>query len=204
VAEAKFLIDEAFKKAWEIFSKNAGILIVCALLYLGLGAILNMLSGMIFARGHLWLLLVYITQIFLQAWLLIGFIRISLRLLDGKKADLSVLFSGFDIIVPFAIAWFLFAIGFGVGLVMLVVPGFIFGTIFGFTHFLVVDKGLKPIEAFYESARLTKNHRLQLFAFFLLIACFNLLGVLALGIGLLFTIPISAVAMAFVYRRFSH
>ncbi len=57
------------------------------------------------------------------------------------------------------------------------------------------------MEAFRESARMTDGQKGQLFLFGLVIALFNLAGALCLLVGLLFTIPASMMAMAYVYRK---
>ncbi|TSC86930.1 MAG: hypothetical protein G01um10148_35 [Parcubacteria group bacterium Gr01-1014_8] len=91
-----------------------------------------------------------------------------------------------------------------VGLILLIVPGIIALLILMFSNYLVIDKGLGPIEAMKESARITKGHRLQLLLFILAIAGLNIVGALALFVGLLVTIPITILAMAHVYRTLEH
>lgn len=201
MAVVQFSIDDAFKKAWETFRATFGMLVLCTLIYVGVPTLVNMIAGKLFGN-FFWLFLVYLAQLFLQAWLSVGFVRICLLALDGKPFSVDMMFSGLDKVLPFLLAWYLYLLGFAIGFLLLVVPGLIFGTIYGFFPFLMVEKNLKPIDAFNESARLTKGSRLQLFGFYLLILCFNALGALALLIGLLFTVPISMLAMAFVYRRF--
>jgi len=58
-----------------------------------------------------------------------------------------------------------------------------------------------PMEALRESRRLTKGHRKSLFVFGLLCLGANILGALALGIGLFVTIPTTVIATAHVLRR---
>lgn len=67
--------------------------------------------------------------------------------------------------------------------------------------FLVVDRGLDPLEALHRSSVLTEGTRFRLFLFLLLCFGLNVLGALAFGVGLLFTIPATALAFAYVYRR---
>jgi uncharacterized membrane protein len=66
--------------------------------------------------------------------------------------------------------------------------------------YLVVDKKMGPIEALKESKKLTEGKRMQLFYFVLAILGINLLGTLALGIGLFVSIPVSMLAMVHVYH----
>lgn len=91
-----------------------------------------------------------------------------------------------------------------VGLILLIVPGVIAALTLLFGNYLVVDKGLGPIQAMKESARITKGHRWQLFGFVLVLVGLNILGLLALFVGLLVTIPVTILAMAHVYRTLEH
>jgi uncharacterized membrane protein len=71
----------------------------------------------------------------------------------------------------------------------------------GYSTFVVVDQRTDPIEALRKSSRLTDGVKGQLFWFGLLLIGVNLVGALALGVGLLVTIPTSFIAAAYVFRR---
>jgi len=90
-----------------------------------------------------------------------------------------------------------------VGLFLLVVPGLIAMVLFMFSTFLVIDRGLGPIDALKESMELTKGNRWPLFGFILLCMLIILVGVLALGVGLLVAVPIVGLAFVFAYRLLS-
>ena len=87
-----------------------------------------------------------------------------------------------------------------IGFILLIVPGIIAALAFLFTPYLIVERKLWPIEAMKESARITKGHRWQLFLLSLALLGLNILGVLALVVGLLVTIPVSMLAMVHAYR----
>ena len=91
-----------------------------------------------------------------------------------------------------------------IGLILLIVPGVIAALGLMFTSYLVVDKGRGPIEALKESWRITKGHRMQLFVLVLAIVGINILGLLALVVGLLVSIPVSMLAMVHAYRKIEH
>ncbi len=87
-----------------------------------------------------------------------------------------------------------------VGLVLLIVPGIIAALALIFATYLVIDRNLGPIEALKESMRLTKGHRWNLFLLALSLILLNVLGAIALLVGLLVTIPVSLFAVAHAYR----
>lgn len=89
------------------------------------------------------------------------------------------------------------------GLLLLIVPGIIFGLMFMFTSFIVIDRALGPIDAMKESKRITSGYRWRLLSFILLLALINLAGVIALVVGLLVTVPVTSIAFANAYRVLS-
>ena len=91
----------------------------------------------------------------------------------------------------------------GIGLVLLIVPGIIFGLMFMFSTFLVIDRELGPIEALKESNHITHGHKWRLLGFSLVLVLINLLGLIALVVGLLVTIPVSSLAFTHAYRVLS-
>ncbi len=91
----------------------------------------------------------------------------------------------------------------GIGLVLLIVPGIIFGLMFMFSTFLVIDRALGPIEALKESNRITHGHKWRLLGFTVVLLLINLLGAIALLVGLLVTIPVSSLAFTHAYRMLS-
>ena len=97
----------------------------------------------------------------------------------------------------------LYALALVVGLILLVVPGIIFALMFMFTTFIVIDRELGPVEAMKESNRITHGHKWSLLGFTLVLVLINLLGVIALVIGLLVSIPVSSLAVTHAYRVLS-
>jgi uncharacterized membrane protein len=90
------------------------------------------------------------------------------------------------------------------GFMALVVPGVILAAGLAFTPFLVIDRGLGPIDAIKESWRLTKGHKGRILLLFLALIGILMLGALVFGVGLLVAIPIAIVAMAHAYRTLSN
>lgn len=91
-----------------------------------------------------------------------------------------------------------------VGFILLIVPGVIAALLFSFTQLSIVDKTLSPIEGLRESYRLARPHIWSLFLFMLSLILLNVLGFIALVIGLLVTIPVSLIAVAYVYKKLSN
>jgi uncharacterized membrane protein len=94
----------------------------------------------------------------------------------------------------------LLSLSVAIGFVLLIVPGIIFGLMFMFATFVVIEREAGPIDALNESNRLTRGHKWSLFGFVLLLVLINLLGVIALVVGLLVSIPVSTLAFVHAYR----
>lgn len=143
-------------------------------------------------------------RIVLQLWqwfLLLGFLRIALKLCDGQDAAFADLFSGGHFFLPYVVGTILYGlIGLG-GMILLIVPGIIWLIQFSFYSYLIVDKGLKAVDSLKASSAVTKGARWQLFVFGLLIGLINIAGALCLLVGLLVTIPLTLLAMAHAYRQ---
>ena len=94
----------------------------------------------------------------------------------------------------------LLAIVIGIGFALLIVPGIILFLMFMFSTIIVIERGLGPIDAMSESRRLTSGHKWQLLTFSVLLFLINLLGLLALIVGIFVSIPVSALAFVHAYR----
>ncbi len=92
----------------------------------------------------------------------------------------------------------------GTTLFVLLIPAAIWAVIAGlaliFATYLIVDRDFGPIVAIKESVRITKGHRWQLFLLACALILINILGAIALLVGLLVSIPVSLLAIAHAYR----
>jgi uncharacterized membrane protein len=130
-----------------------------------------------------------------------GIIKISLKFCDQEPARYGDLYSTYPLLLNYLAGSIIYGIMVSVGLVFLVVPGLYLAVKYQFYEYLIIDKGKGPIEAIKMSAILTQGVKWNLVLFWLMLAGINILGMLALGIGLIATVPVSWLAMAYVYRR---
>ena len=90
-----------------------------------------------------------------------------------------------------------------VGFLFFIVPGIIASVAFVFAPFLTIDKGLGPIEALKESARITKGNRWHVFALSVAYLFMMLLGLMAFIVGFLAAAMIFRIALVHAYRGFN-
>lgn len=197
----KFQIRETLSYGWETAKAHLPFFVVVILitgavnfapniLLRGIREEVPILSGLLSLA--LWLISMLVS---------LGAIKISLKIVDKKNAEIADLFNGYDQLLNFVIASIIYAILVGIGLILLVVPGVIFGIKYHFYSYLIVDKHLGPLEALKRSGDITKGSKWNLFLLGLASGLVNVVGFLALGIGLFITIPLTMLAYAHVYRK---
>jgi uncharacterized membrane protein len=86
------------------------------------------------------------------------------------------------------------------GFILLVIPGIIASLGLGFAPYIVIDRPLGPVESLKESWRITKGNKWRIFLFGLALLGVNILGLLAIGIGVLVSVPITLLAVVHAYR----
>ncbi|MFH1186580.1 MAG: hypothetical protein V1697_00200 [Candidatus Levyibacteriota bacterium] len=129
-----------------------------------------------------------------------GLIRIAIKFADHEKPVFSDLFYT-PSLINYILTSVMSSVIVLIGLVLFIVPGIIFALKIQFSSYLVVDKGLGPVEAIQKSWRMTKGVKWNLFLFALLLMFINLAGLIALVVGLFISVPLTMVANAFVYRK---
>lgn len=130
----------------------------------------------------------------------LGMIKVSLVCADLEKAKFRYLFSGFPLIAKFFIAGLLYYLIVAVGLILFVFPGVIWGLRYGQFGFFIVDRGVGPLEALTLSREATNGAKWDLFGFFIVSAVVNILGLLALLIGIFAVVPTVMIAQGFIFR----
>ncbi len=138
----------------------------------------------------------YVVDIFL----FLGAIKISLKIIDKKKATLNDLFSCYDKVLKQLLAELLYILIIMGGLVLFIVPAFIWMVKYQFISYLIVDKDMGPVEALRASAEITEGIKWRLFIFDMLVLLINMAGAMLFFVGVFFTIPTTTMAMSMVYR----
>jgi uncharacterized membrane protein len=133
--------------------------------------------------------------------LALGLAKIYLKYRDGEKPLFENLFDGLARLHVYVGASIIMTIAIAMGLVLLVLPGIIFLIRLWFVGFVVVDEPVGPLDAIQRSWDITRGYTLDLFLLFLVLCGVNILGLICMGVGVLATIPISGLALAFVYRQ---
>lgn len=188
---AKVETGKAFRYAWETLQKDFWYFIGITVLYV-------VISGIPSSRDPEkgWSIL----GIFLGAWLTNGLYRLLLDYKAGKKQEFTMLFTQFKQfwrILLGELLVMLIVIG---GLILLIVPGFIWAIKYQFTILLIVDKDMEIMDALRASGKMTEGIKGKLFVFGLAALGVILLGAICLGVGVFVAIPVVWLAYVHLYR----
>ena len=177
------------KDGWELFKSRAGEFIVFTLI---IGVAVAGLSRLDMF-GSLAVSVV-------TAPLYAGLIIVVFMLFKGEPVQFGDFFKGFHFFLPLVLASFVTSILVTIGMFLLVLPGIYLMVSYMFVSMLIVDYRMEFWQAMETSRQIVTKNWFSLFVFFLVLVAINLLGALALGIGLLVTGPLSACAVCCAYR----
>jgi len=215
-----FSISEALRFGWNTTKSNLGILIGFSIATLIIFRIPSIISNI--APENIFLgTISFVIAAVLYLVVTMGMIKTALRLCDQEKARFSDFFSQYHLFFRYFFAIVLWGLITWVGMILLIIPGIIWGIKYFFCDYFVIDKKSKPIEALKQSAAITRGIKWQLFVFFVAIGFIGILGALPylislfvtfpafmlvldglfLSVGSLIALPINTLATAFVYRK---
>ncbi|MFH1692118.1 MAG: DUF975 family protein [Candidatus Omnitrophota bacterium] len=201
MVKERFSKPQALRFGWDIWKKNIGffmaVLFISFLVRLApafLAAIFKDEAPFVSALANIFYSLIGII-------ISIGFIKIALSFCKGKQPEIADLFRGYRFFFIFLFGSILYGLIFLGGVVLLVVPAIIWGIQFQFFTYFIIDQKAGPIEALKRSSRITRGVKFELFIFNMMVLGINLLGLLAFGVGVLVSAPVTMLATAFVYRK---
>lgn len=200
----EFSIGSAIRFGWDTFKKRpwffVGASVVIALAYLVVGSISVGIDASLTGSLDETTVAGAVVDWILSTLVSMGVVAFYLKAHDNPNAvSLSSLWHPHPFWNYFA-ASLLLGLAIVLGLLLLIVPGIIFALMFMFATLIVIDRERGPIEAMKESMRITRGHKWPLLGFALVLVLLNVLGLLALGVGLLVSIPVSLLAFMHAYR----
>ncbi|GIK84307.1 MAG: hypothetical protein BroJett025_09290 [Patescibacteria group bacterium] len=195
-----FIISDSFRSAWEIFKKEWIVVYAVQLLPIVVAIVYNMLiseTNENSAFAMIWGLAYLVIQFIVS----MGVIKAYVELIRGKKVTMDMITSVAPKAINFIVAQILMMLIIFGGFLLFIIPGIIFSIKFMFTPYLIVDKGMGPIEALKASAKMTDGVKWDIFGFMAATVVLMYSGILALFVGLIVTIPIGTLAYVILYDR---
>jgi hypothetical protein len=203
VATPRFSAGEAISYGWDAFKANAGPLVLLIVLILVTNTLLGWLAP---DRSTVLMIGWSALQLFVSLVLGLGVIRVALAVLDGRTPYVNDLVSTRGLL-PYTIATLLFSVIVTIGLILCIIPGLIAGFLLQFYSFAILDdrstSGADPIAALRRSYEVTSANVGGLILLALACIGINFIGAMLCGLGLLVSIPVSWVAIAYAWRFFT-
>lgn len=183
-------IKSSIKFGWEQLQDNLKFVYVGFIILFLTSVILNSL-------GDIGAILGMLATMYLGFGMLKGLIQIA----NGKKPELGLLKeTQLEEFIYYVVIVILKTIAVVFGMALFVVPGIYLALRFSLVEYLYVDKKLSISETFSQSGVHTKGKKLKLFGYMIVIVLLNILGAIPFGLGLLITVPVSAVATTHFYK----
>ena len=192
ILAADYTIDigKCIGRGWDLVKKDFWLLVgasfITMLVMGGIGAIpiLGAIAGFL-----------------IDGALLGGMYLLILKRIRGQAATIGDVFAGFSLaFVQLMLAHIVVSLLSGLGFVCCILPGIYLVIAWMYTLPLVIDKKVDFWPAMELSRKVVSRHWWNLFGLFIVIALVNVVGVLALCVGIFVTIPIGIAAMMYAYE----
>jgi hypothetical protein len=143
----------------------------------------------------------YLFNALVQTPLMAGLFCFYLKKIRGEIASVEDLFAGYRMaFMPLLLAALIKGILIGLGALFCILPGLFLSLIWAFTTPLIIDKRLEFWPAMETSRQVVMQNVFPFLLLFLLSAGIFLSGILACGIGFIFTAPLSLLVIAYAYN----
>ncbi|GAB4236899.1 MAG: hypothetical protein Tsb0021_16760 [Chlamydiales bacterium] len=188
------LIKEMLLEGWHFFKKNAVILILFQIVIVLLGALMQFSGeGLI---GLLIVILLWAASIIVS----IGLINSTLLITKDIKPTVHQMYKNWQFFFPYLFAAILFTVMFGIGLILLIVPGLYILARYALYPYFIVDKKNGPIESLENAGSHSEGYRWKLFLLYVILFIFNVIGI-ALVVGIVLVPPYTWMVLAVAYKH---
>jgi len=191
------------KAAWQRVKDRLGFIIILGIVLAVYFIAGSSITGWIASESDWGFIVAELIYIILSMVIGIGMIRIYLDLADGKDGSLVDLVKHWNLLLKYIGVSIVYGIVVLVGYLLLVFPGVIWGLKFHFAPWLVIDKGMGPIEAMKVSSQMTMGMKWDLLGFHVVVSVVMAIGFVLLGVGMIVTMPLGMIATAMLYRHLS-
>ena len=131
----------------------------------------------------------------------VGFAMLAVKRLRGEEVSATEVFNYFGKILPLFVTVLIMYVLMIIGFTLFILPGIYLAIAYLFATYFVVDKGMGPWAALESSRKLVTKHWFTVFLCMLGVGVFNIIATLPLGIGLIWSVPWSALVYGVLYLK---
>jgi len=202
--EMRFSKREAVGFGWRTMRANLGVFVIFLVVSMLAGFFFSGFAGLFEKRLPVLSLIFNLGYLLLTIAINIVGIKIALKFCDNdRRAIAEVISFTPSQFLKFAAGYILYSLLVAAGLILFIVPGVVFMVKYQYVVYFIADKNADISKAFQKSSAITSGIKWELFVFLILLSLINMAGVICFFVGLIVTIPVTMVAMAYVYRKLS-
>lgn len=183
---ASFDIQRYLKEGWDFFVQNAANLVVATIIFIVIHIVANLIP---------------LASLLVSGPMIGGMYYVILDARRGEKFDVMRIFDGFKLkLVPLVLVGILTTVFTMAGLILLILPAFLVMGWYLFSFLFVVDQEKDFWPAMESSREIGFQNHVNVFLMAFVVVTLNFAGLLALGIGVLVTMPLSLCAIVMAYE----
>ena len=195
------IVSGAISAGWRAFKERAGLLLGMVILLMVFNIVFGGLVGYIFKENSGALSVINSLWQLFQNVFTGGIYLACLRVVRGDETSIGDFFAGFGKFIPLFVSGFLVAVAVALGMVLLIIPGVIIYLGVSQWIFMIMDQDAGVFDSLSKSWELMKGYKVSFLLLVLAFLGINLLGALALVVGLLVTVPWTLASLAAFYHR---
>lgn len=199
---APFSVGDAIGYGWKAYWNNVGPMLGIVVAMFAIEIAFSLVSSAI--GNSAGSTIVSLVGFLVTVLLSLGLVRASLAVTRGEQPSVSMLFETTHY-GTYLVATILFGIGAFISVFAFFVGLVVFVTFFSFYGLVIVDQAeAKPVDALMRSAKLVAGHFWAMLGLGFVLVLINIVGLVLVGIGVIFTYGITVIAWAYAYRALSN
>ncbi|MCL1971921.1 MAG: hypothetical protein FWG57_02895 [Endomicrobia bacterium] len=198
-----FDIQEVLKSSWEGFKKAPVLLIVLLLIPFMASVIINIFAQVSYTFfGFLPILTLALLNIAIGSYVMLSTIKAVIMLGNDEIPAWDVLKNDLNTYLRFLAASIILSIIFLISTLLFLIPLLFAAAIFFPVPYIIATRqGLSIIDSFQKSWQITTPQLIPCIIFIIVAFILIILGMLAFGIGVFITAPITYIAGAIIYKK---
>jgi uncharacterized membrane protein required for colicin V production len=210
-ARSALSVGDAISYGWKGFTNNLGAVLLIVLAVVVIGGGVNVLASLV---ENAFLQFVLSLVAFVLGFIIaLGLIRAALTITDGQRPSVGEVFKG-EGVLQYAIAAIVLGLAFslinifGLVTILLLPVTFVVTMVLSFFvqffGYAILDEGKSAFDGIARSFEVVRSNFGDLILLWLAAVGINIVGAALCLVGLLVTIPVTAIAWAFAWRRITN
>ncbi len=208
IGDYQLSIGQVFSDAWELTKGVKGTFwlafIVYLLIVMAVGFSLGFVFGVLGMGAQAAVLQSVVMQVavtLVSYPLMAGIMLIGVYRSVGEPISIHLLFNNWSKTVPLFVCYLIMMVLITIGFLLFVLPGIYLTFAYMLAMPLIVEKGLGPWEALEASRKAISKRWFSVFFIFIILMFVMSISAIPLGIGLIWTVPLSVMVMSVMYRN---